>query len=329
MTEPFDEIIVYAIPMRSRFRGIDVRHGMLLRRGDRWSEWSPFPEYGDQEAATWLCAALLTDDPVIVRERVPVNVTIPVVSPSRAAELVSAAGCTTAKVKVAGAGSSQADDLARLDAVRNALGASGRIRIDANGAWTPIRAAEAITSMARIGLEYVEQPCASVDELAELREMLAHKGVGVPVAADESVRRAADPHLVVARNAADLLVIKNQPLGGWRRCLELADFGLPMVVSSALETSIGLYDSLRLAAALPVLDHACGINTARLFTDDVVTSSLIARDGHLEIGPRPVVDHQRAATLKADRTTTRWWRDRLERCLDLARQFNSAEQEES
>lgn len=317
MDTRFDEVIVHAIPMRTRFRGIDVRHGMLLRRGERWSEWSPFVEYDDVEASTWLRAALLTDEPPVLRGRVPVNVTVPVVTPTRAAELVRAAGCSTAKVKVAGVDSDPAADLARLVAVREALGPSGLIRIDANGAWTVDQALEALTAMSVVGLEYAEQPCASVDELAELRSRLAQRGVDVPVAADESIRRAADPRLVAERSAADLIVIKNQPLGGWRACLELVDLGLPMVVSSALETSIGLYDCLRLAAALPTLDHACGINTARLFSGDVVATSLIARDGYLEVGDRPVVDRERIEHLRADAQTTAWWLDRLERCLDI------------
>lgn len=317
MDARFDEVIVHTIPMRTRFRGIDVRTGMLLRRGDRWSEWSPFVEYDDLEAATWLRAALLVDEPPVVRERVPVNVTVPVIAPDRAAEWVRASGCHTAKVKVAGVDSPLDADLARLAAVREALGPTGRIRVDANGAWSVSEALEALTAMSALGLEYAEQPCATVDELAELRVLLRHRGVDVPVAADESIRRAADPRLVADREAADLIVIKNQPLGGWRACLELRDLGLPMVVSSALETSIGLYDCLRLAAALPELDHACGINTARLFTDDVVSHPLVARDGHLDLTQRPVVDARRVENLRADTETTTWWYDRLERCLDI------------
>lgn len=317
ISEQFDEAIVYQIPLRNRFRGIDIRHGMLLRRGERWSEWSPFPEYDDAEAATWLRAAVSDEEPPILRDRVPVNVTIPVVAPEKAAELVRAAGCATAKVKVAGAGSDLADDLARLAAVRAALGDDGKIRVDANGEWDVPQARKALSAMAKFQLEYAEQPCARVEELAELRKELAARGIAVPIAADESIRRAVDPHRVAELEAADLIIIKNQPLGGWRECLKLAELGLPMVVSSALETSIGLYDCLRLAAAIPELDHACGINTARLFNDDVVAESLIAENGYLAVGVRPTVDLDRIARLRADQETTNWWTRRLARCLAI------------
>lgn len=313
-----DEFVVYSIDLRVHFRGLDVREGMLIRRGDRWSEWSPFTEYADAEAATWLAAALEEQDPVPVRTRVPVNVTIPVVSPRRAAAMVVASGCHTAKVKISDPQSCLDDDLARLAAVRNALGPDGAIRVDANGALSVDAAERALAAMAHIGLEYAEQPCASVEELAELRRRLRDSGIEVRIAADESIRRAQDPLRVAELGAADVVVLKNQPLGGWRRCLELADqLALPVVMSSALETSLGIWAGLQTAAALPDLELACGLNTVRLLTDDVVSESLVACDGYLELGPRPVPEPGCLARVRAPRERAAWWRARLERCLGL------------
>ncbi len=228
---------VYSIPLTTRFRGITVREGALLEGEAGWGEWSPFVEYPPEVAEPWLrCAeeAAAGDWPAPVRDRVPVNATVPVVSPEAAHDLVRRSGCTTAKVKVADAGVTLAADLARVEAVRDALGPGGRIRVDANGAWDVDTAVAAIRELDRAagGLEYVEQPCASVEDLAAVRRRVA-----VPIAADESIRRAADPYRVRDLEAADIAVLKVQPLGGVRACLRIAeDIGLPVVVSSALET---------------------------------------------------------------------------------------------
>lgn len=319
MPDRFDEVVVYSIEMRMRFRGLDDREGVLLRTGDRWTEWSPFREYGDAEAATWLRAALETDDPTPVRSQVPVNMIVPVVSPRRAADLVTAAGCTTVKVKVADPQSCLEDDLARLAAVRSVLGPEGRIRVDANGGFSVESAERALHAMAPIGLEYIEQPCATVEELAELRQRVVDEGLDVKIAADESIRKASDPHRVAELGAADIVVLKRQPLGGWRRCLELADeLHLPVVMSSAVETSLGLWEGLQVAAALPELDYACGLNTAKLLDDDVLAEPLTAVDGMLEVGPRPTPDAKALKRVRAPRDRITWWMERLERCLPLA-----------
>ena len=293
----FDEVVVFSIDMRVRFRDITVREGMLLRRGDRWSEWSPFLEYPEPEAAGWLKAALEADEPPIRRERIPVNVTVPVVSPRRAADLVRSSGCRTAKVKVAEPGQTLADDLARVEAVRDALGPGGRVRVDANGAWSVDAALAALRQLGRGGLEYAEQPCRTVEELRELRLALARRGIEVPIAADESIRRAGDPQRVVEREAADIAVLKVQPLGGVRACLRLAEqLGLPVVVSSALETSVGIRAGVALAAALPDLPHDCGLNTVGLLVEDVAVDPLVAVGGVLPVRDvvlRPASDWQR------------------------------------
>src|SRR5690554_1497448 len=305
---------VFSIPMRSRFRGIDVREGVLLRGDAGWGEFSPFWDYDDVESAGWLRAAREAADdgfPDPVRELVPVNVTIPVVSPERAAELVRASGgCTTAKVKVAEPGEPLANEVARLEAVREALGPAGRIRIDANGGWDVETALARLPVLERAagGLEYVEQPVASIADLA-----LVRRRQSVPVAADESVRRAEDPLAVARAGAADILVLKVQPLGGVRACLRIAEAtGLPVVVSSALETSVGLAAGIALAAALPELPFACGLATAQLLEGDVVVEPLLPVGGAIAVR-RPEPDPAALAAVRADVRTTRRWADRLRR----------------
>jgi len=302
---------VFAIPMTTRFRGITVREGVLVEGVGGWGEWSPFLEYPPEVAEPWLrCAeeAAAGDWPEPVRGVVPVNATVPVVAPDAAHALVRRSGCTTAKVKVAEPGTPLADDLARVEAVHDALGASGRLRVDANGAWSVDRAVAAIKELDRAagGLEYVEQPCATVEELAAVR-----RRVGVPIAADESIRRADDPYRVRDLEAADVAVLKVQPLGGVRACLRIAeDVGLPVVVSSALETSVGLAAGVALAAALPTLDHACGLATRALLTADVASPELVPVNGELRVGvPTVVPALVDAVAAHPDRVA--WWERRL------------------
>jgi len=270
----------FAIPMRNRFRGITVRQGALIQGPAGWGEFSPFAEYGPAECARWLACALESacagwPDPV--RDRVGVNVTVPAVGPDLAAQIVAGSGCRTAKVKVAEPGQADADDISRVAAVRAALGPSGRIRVDANGGWDVGHAAAMIGALAPFGLEYAEQPCATLAELAQLRAL-----VDVPLAADESIRRADDPLKVRAAGAADIVVLKVQPLGGVRAALQVASAcGLPVVVSSAVESSVGLAAGVALAAALPELDYDCGLATMSLLTGDVTSDPLVARDGTL------------------------------------------------
>jgi o-succinylbenzoate synthase len=272
----------FAIPMRTRFRGTTVRQGALIEGPAGWGEFSPFPEYGPRECARWLASALEAAGagwPGPVRHRVAVNVTVPAVGPGRAHQIVAGSGCRTAKVKVAEAGQADADDLARVEAVRDAIGPAGRVRVDANGAWDVAHAARMLRALGRFGLEYAEQPCASLAELAELRRL-----VDVPLAADESIRRAQDPLAVRAAGAADIVVLKVQPLGGVRSALRIAaECGLPVVVSSAVESSVGLAAGVALAAALPELPYDCGLATMSLLTGDVTADPLAAAGGALPV----------------------------------------------
>lgn len=283
-----DVLRPFQIGMRVRFRGVTERAGVLLHGPEGWGEFSPFPEYGDAYAARWLAAAREAATvawPAAVRASVPVNSIVPAVGPAQAAEMVRAAGCHTAKVKVAEAGQNLADDVERVAAVRDALGPDGKIRIDANGGWDVASAALAITRLAPFGLEYVEQPCVTLEELRDLR-----RRIDIPVAVDELIRTAEDPAAVVAAGAADVLVLKVQPLGGVWRALEVADaLRLPVVVSSALETSVGLAAGLALAAALPELPYACGLGTQTLLRTDVTSDPLVPVGGALTVR-RPAPD---------------------------------------
>ena len=285
---------VYSIPMRTRFRGVTRREGVLIRGPAGWGEFSPFPEYEARECARWLAAAreaAYDGWPPPRRDRIAVNATIPAVSPERAHALTKASGCRTAKVKVAERGQRDGDDLARVEAVRDALGAAGRLRVDVNGAWDVDHAVTMITALRRFDLEYVEQPCATLAELARVR-----RRVDVPVAADESIRRAEDPLRVRAAEAADVAVLKVQPLGGVRAALRVAAAcGLPVVVSSAVETSVGLAAGLALAAALPELPYACGLGTLSLLEGDVVADPLTPADGAIEVR-RPRLDEAALAS---------------------------------
>jgi O-succinylbenzoate synthase len=243
LTELLAGARVVALPLVTRFRSIEVREAMLLRGPQGWTEFSPFTEYDDTEAATWLRAAIdfgWRESPAALRDRIPVNATLPAVAADQVDNVLARyAGTRTVKVKVAEPGQGLADDVARVKAARAFLGPEGRIRVDANGGWNVDEAEHAAHALAGFDLEYLEQPGASIDELVELRARL--HDWQLPIAADESVRKAQDPLAVARAGAADLLVIKAQPLGGIHRALELvAEAGLPVVVSSALDTSVGI-----------------------------------------------------------------------------------------
>ncbi|RFU23318.1 o-succinylbenzoate synthase [Geodermatophilus marinus] len=293
----------WSVPLRTRFRGLDVRDGVLVRGPAGWGEFSPFWDYDVAESRRWWRAAreaAVEGWPPPVRDAVPVNVTVPAVGPERAHAIVAASGCRTAKVKVAEPGQTPAEDLARVEAVRDALGPSGAIRVDANAAWDAGTAVARLRELDRVGLEYAEQPCATLAGLAEVR-----RRSGVRVAADEVVRRAADPLAVDLREACDVVVLKVQPLGGVRAALRVAEaHGLPCVVSSALESSVGIAAGVALAAALPELPFACGLATVALFADDVTTDPLLPVDGALPV--RAAVPDRLAEVAAGPGLAARW-----------------------
>lgn len=320
--ELLDTARIVAIPLVTRFRGLDVREAALLRGPEGWTEFSPFVEYDDEESATWLAAAIdfgWMPQPAPVRTEIPVNATVPAVGPGEVASVLSRFdGCRTAKVKVAEPGQRLADDVARVREVRALMGPEGRIRVDANGAWNLDEAEHAIHALAEFDLEYVEQPCGTIEELAELRRRV--KYLGIPLAADESVRKASDPLAVARARAADILVIKAQPLGGVRRALDLvAEAGLPAVVSSALDTSVGIAMGAALAAALPTLEFDCGLATGALLGGDVTEMPLRARHGALPV-TRPVVDEDSLERWAPPPARAQWWRERIRRCRGVLAQ---------
>ena len=301
------DLLVFDVAMRVRFRGQDRRSGVLIHGPAGWGEFSPFPDYDAKTCARWLQAARESARdgwPAPVRDRVPVNTTVPAVGPEQAHAMVTASGCRTAKVKVAEQGQTLADDIARVEAVRDAIGRDGKVRVDANAAWSVDEAERALRELGRFDLEYAEQPVASLEDMAQLR-----RRTSVPLAADESVRRAEDPLRVAGLEAADIVVLKVQPIGGVQACLDVAEAcGLPVVVSSAIETSVGIAAGVALAAALPELPYACGLGTIQLLADDVTPQPLLPVNGELPVGavaPDP-------ALVKADDATRDWWLARME-----------------
>ena len=315
---------VVAIPMRVPFRGVTTREVALFEGPAGWGEFGPFLEYGPVEASRWLASAVESawvGWPGAVRDRVPVNATVPAVGPERVADVLARfPGCTTAKVKVAERGQSLADDIARVAAVREVLGASGRLRVDANGAWSVDDAIAALRRLGAYDLEYAEQPCATVEELRDLRIALARNGIDVPIAADESIRKADDPLRVRDLEAADIVVVKVAPLGGVAAALAVVEAcGLPAVVSSALDTSVGIAAGVALAAALPSLEHACGLGTVALLAADVALSPLVPVAGALPVG-RVAVDPRRLEQLAAPPDRAAWWRERVSDCADHLRE---------
>lgn len=292
-----DSAFFFSVALRSRFRGVTHREGLLFHGPSGWGEFAPFEEYGDHLAARWLTASIEAawgSWPTPVRDHVPVNLIIPAVPATlaqhQAIDAVERTGCSTIKVKVAGPDSDADADVARVQAVRDALDdvlgrGMGQVRIDVNASWSVEQAAHLLPILddAAGGLEYVEQPCASLDECEQLR----HE-VHVPIAVDEGVRLAQDLHdLALAgalRRAADILVLKAIPLGGVSAALRQAEaVSLPVVVSGSLDTSVGLASGVVLAASLPALDLACGLGTGLLLAEDLVADTAIPVNGVLPV----------------------------------------------
>ncbi|OBG31047.1 o-succinylbenzoate synthase [Mycobacterium sp. E3198] len=313
LADLLDRLHVVALPMRVRFRGITTREVALIEGPAGWGEFGAFLEYAPPEAAHWLAAAVegaYRPSPPVLRQRVPINATVPAVPAAEVGEVLSRfPGAGTAKVKVAEPGQTLADDVARVNAVRALV---PTVRVDANGGWTVEQAARAAAALTADGpLEYLEQPCASVDELAALRAR-----IDVPIAADESIRKAADPLAVVRAHAADIAVLKVAPLGGVRALLAIAaEIDIPVVVSSALDSAVGIRHGLTAAAALPELRHACGLGTGGLFTEDVVEVAAPI-DGCLPVGP-VTPDPARLRALAAPPERRQWWIDRIKACHPL------------
>lgn len=270
------------IPMRQRFRRVDHREAVLVRGPRGWGEFSPFPDYPPEVTTRWLAAALelaCGELPAPRRKTIPVNVTVPAIDPDTAVALVMESGASTAKVKIGDPGDSADQDLARVAAVRECLGPDGNVRVDVNAGWDVETAVERLGQLAEFDLQYVEQPVATVAEMKQLRSR-----VSIPIAADEVVRQSPHPLRVIDEGAADILILKVQPMGGVSRVLDLAErSAIPVVISSALETSVGMYGGLLAASLLSELPYACGLGTVALIEGDPTLHPLVPRDGELAV----------------------------------------------
>jgi len=313
---------VVSLPMRTRFRGITDREAMIFEGPNGFTEWAPFVEYGDEEASVWLAAALEFGwgaEPKLHRERIGINATLPAVAPDQVEKALTPFGTfRTVKIKVAEPGQDLGHDLARVIQVWQSY-PEARIRLDANGGYSVDQAIAIAAMMLENGitLDYFEQPCATIGELAELRVKLRRYSDSIKIAADESVRKASDPLAVAQAGAADILVLKAAPLGGISRALAVAaEAGLPTVISSALDTSVGISMGLHLAAALHELEFDCGLGTAAMFIGDVTREPLIAKDGYLDVR-RVEVDSAKLEVFAAEDHRGDWWIERLERCYRL------------
>ena len=297
---------VIALPTKTNFRGIDVREVALLKGQFGWAEFSPFLEYDDAEAAHWLASAIeaaTTPRPQLFRTSVAVNGTIPALNDANQLKAIveSFPGVKSFKVKV---GNNPAEDLARVDVIRH-LRPEAKIRIDVNGLWDVDQAEQFLIAVGDI--EYVEQPCATIEELRELKKRTSVKIVG-----DEILRKADNPFDIDLTGAADIVMLKVQPLGGIKRAHAIAEHHkLPVVVSSALESAVGIKYGLELAASFNEMNFDCGLGTGSLLAKDVAQLPII--DGKIEITDlEPQLD---GLDVAADRYE--WWKNRIMRTAEL------------
>ena len=297
---------VIALPTKTNFRGISLREVALFKGPFGWGEFSPFVEYGDQEASHWLASAIeaaTTPRPQLFRTSVAVNGTIPALNDTTQLKKIvdSFPGVKTFKVKV---GIDLAEDLARVNTIRE-LQPHAKIRIDVNGLWSIEQAEEFLSSVGEI--EYVEQPCATIEELRELKSRTSVKIVG-----DEILRKAVDPFDIDLTGAVDYLMLKVQPLGGIKRAHALAEHHkLPVVVSSALESAVGINYGLTLAASFQELHFDCGLGTGSLLAQDVAHLPIV--DGRIQLTEfEPALDG-----LDVSPERFEWWKNRMMRTAEL------------
>jgi O-succinylbenzoate synthase len=301
-----DTLRVIALPMKTKFRGITVREVALIKGPHGWGEFSPFLEYDDAESAPWLASAIeaaTTPKPKLYRTSVAINGTIPALNePADLKRVVdSFPGVTSFKVKV---GNDLAEDLARVNVIRN-LQPQAKIRIDVNGLWSVDQAEAFLSAVGDI--EYVEQPCATIEELRELKGRTSVKIVG-----DEVLRKAADPFAIDFTGAIDYLMLKVQPLGGIKRAHALAEHhNLPVVVSSALESAVGINYGLTLAASFEEMNFDCGLGTGSLLAADVAQLPIV--DGKIEI----TEFEPQLAGLDVASDRFEWWKNRIMRTAEL------------
>ena len=304
---------VVALPLKSKFRGITEREVALFEGPAGWGEFAPFLEYDDVESSTWLLSAVdaaTNPAPMAYRGFIKVNATLPALNNAKEIEelLQSFAGCDTVKIKV---GENLAEDIVRVARVR-ALLPKAKLRLDVNGAWSVDQALVNLYAIyEEVGsLEYIEQPCATLAELRQLKEKLV---IDFKITGDEVIRKAKDPFAIDLQGAVDVLMLKVAPLGGVTRAREIgAHHKLPMVVSSALDSAVGIGYGLQLAASLPSLDYACGLATGQLLSADVADMPL--ENGELEVRAiSPDADLLAKYAVPVERLT--WWKERTKRAF--------------
>ena len=304
---------VVALPLKSKFRGITVREVALFQGPAGWGEFAPFLEYDDRESSTWLLSAIdaaTNPAPMAHRGFIKVNATLPALNSAKEIEelLQSFAGCDTVKIKV---GENSGEDIVRVARVR-ALLPKAKLRLDVNGGWSVEQALINLYEIyEEVGpLEYVEQPCATLEELRQLKEKLV---VEIKVAGDEVIRKAEDPFAINLQGAVDILMLKVAPLGGITRAREIgAHHKLPMVVSSALDSAVGISYGLQLAASLPSLDYACGLATGQLLSADI--AELPLKNGELAVhSVSPDAELLAKYAVPVERLT--WWKERTKRAF--------------
>jgi O-succinylbenzoate synthase len=304
--------------MRTTFRSLDVRETALIKGESGWGEFAPFVEYSDQESLPWLESAIEAADKALspaLRESIPINATVPASNDEAEIEQILSwyPGVDTVKIKV---GTGIKEDLARIKAARKYL-PKAKIRIDVNGSWRVDDAFININAIYEVTgdlLEYVEQPVASLDELKQLKEGMS---VDVKIAGDEVLRKAKDPFAISLDGAIDILMLKVSPLGGIKRAMDLASHHkLPVVISSALESAVGISNGLALAARVPNLDYACGLGTSALFNQDISDIPIV--NGAIKAANYPIdLDRVERYELKGERLE--WWRNRISRVWNLRR----------
>jgi O-succinylbenzoate synthase len=297
---------VVALPMKTNFRGVTVREVALIQGEFGWGEFSPFLEYDDAESAPWLACAIeaaTQPKPKLFRTEVTVNGTIPALNDREELERVvnSFPGVTTFKVKV---GSNADEDIARINVLRS-LRPNAKLRIDANGL---LSVEQAVSLLQLVGeIEYIEQPCATIEELRELK-----KRIDVKIVGDEVLRKVKDPFAIDLSGAVDFLMLKVQPLGGIKRAHQLAQHHkLPVVVSSALESAVGINYGLTLAASFEDMNFDCGLGTGSLLAKNVAQLPIV--DGKIQISD--VVPNLEGLDVSADRYE--WWKNRIMRTSEL------------
>jgi O-succinylbenzoate synthase len=304
--------------MRTTFRSLDVRETALIKGESGWGEFAPFVEYSDQESLPWLESAIEAADKALspaLRELIPINATVPASNDEAEIEQILSwyPGVDTVKIKV---GTGIKEDLARIKAARKYL-PKAKIRIDVNGSWRVDDAFININAIYEVTgdlLEYVEQPVASLGELKQLKEGMS---VDVKIAGDEVLRKAVDPFAINLEGAIDILMLKVSPLGGIKRAMDLASHHkLPVVISSALESAVGISYGLALAARVPNLDYACGLGTSALFNQDISDIPIIS--GAIKVKSYPIdIAQIERHELKGERLE--WWRNRISRVWNLRR----------